>query len=257
MVNNHLKGVCKSHEGNAEWVSAPLRVNCSLCDQCSAGAQNTETEEIQLRGRYCHCKQLRLCIYIKTPVGLPGGSAIKNLPAMQKTWVWPLGREDGNPLQYSCLENPMDRGAWWATVHRVSKSRTQLKQLTMHAYLQRSLQGAQFATLKCLSAGKLFQTENKDPETQAETLTSPHLPKWILMKGLFPENSDHQRYLWGIQTRCGGRTLRDLCPFVSAWPGKHVFTKCLFVHIHVNCCPPLWGPLTTTPNVLVFSWRRL
>ena len=30
----------------------------------------------------------------------------------------------GNPLQYSCLENPMDRGAWWATVHGVSKSRT-------------------------------------------------------------------------------------------------------------------------------------
>ena len=30
----------------------------------------------------------------------------------------------GNPLQYSCLENPMDRGAWWATVHRVAKSQT-------------------------------------------------------------------------------------------------------------------------------------
>ena len=33
---------------------------------------------------------------------------------------------NGNPLQYSCLGNPMDRGAWWATVHRVAKSRTQL-----------------------------------------------------------------------------------------------------------------------------------
>ena len=32
----------------------------------------------------------------------------------------------GNPLQYSCLENPMDRGAWWATVHGVAKSWTQL-----------------------------------------------------------------------------------------------------------------------------------
>ena len=39
----------------------------------------------------------------------------------------------GNLLQYSCLENPMDRGTWWATVHRVAKSRTQLKQLCMHA----------------------------------------------------------------------------------------------------------------------------
>ena len=36
-----------------------------------------------------------------------------------------------NPLQYSCLENSMDRGSWWATVHRVAKSRTQLKQLGM------------------------------------------------------------------------------------------------------------------------------
>ena len=39
----------------------------------------------------------------------------------------------GNPLQYSCLENPMDRGAWRATVHRVTKSRTRLKQLTTRA----------------------------------------------------------------------------------------------------------------------------
>ena len=37
-----------------------------------------------------------------------------------------LGRGNGNPLQYSCLENPMDRGAWWATIHGVSKSWTQL-----------------------------------------------------------------------------------------------------------------------------------
>ena len=38
----------------------------------------------------------------------------------------------GNPLQYSCLENPMDRGAWQATVHRVAKSWTLLKRLSMH-----------------------------------------------------------------------------------------------------------------------------
>ena len=44
------------------------------------------------------------------------------------------GGGHGNPLQYSCLENPMDRAAWWVTVHGVSKSRTQLKQLSMHAY---------------------------------------------------------------------------------------------------------------------------
>ena len=38
-----------------------------------------------------------------------------------------LGEGHGSPLQYSCLENPMARGAWWATVHRVAKSRTRLR----------------------------------------------------------------------------------------------------------------------------------
>ena len=48
---------------------------------------------------------------------------VKNPPAAWETWVQSLGWEDppggehGNPLQYSCLENLMDRGDWWATVH--------------------------------------------------------------------------------------------------------------------------------------------
>ena len=42
------------------------------------------------------------------------------------------GGGHGNPLHYSCLENPMDRGAWWAAVHRVAKSQTQLKWLSTH-----------------------------------------------------------------------------------------------------------------------------
>ena len=40
------------------------------------------------------------------------------------------GEGNGTPLQYSCLENPMDGGAWWAAVHGVAKSRTRLKQLS-------------------------------------------------------------------------------------------------------------------------------
>ena len=56
---------------------------------------------------------------------------VKNLPAMQETWVRHLGQEDspgegnGYPPQYSCLDNPMDRGPWWATVHGVAKSWTE------------------------------------------------------------------------------------------------------------------------------------
>ena len=58
---------------------------------------------------------------------------VKDLPAMQKTEVQPLGRKETlekgmatNPLQYSCLENSMDRGAWWTTVNGVAKHWTQL-----------------------------------------------------------------------------------------------------------------------------------
>ena len=46
---------------------------------------------------------------------------------------WMDGEGNGNPLQYSCLENSVDRGAWWAAVHGVAQSQTWLKRLSMHA----------------------------------------------------------------------------------------------------------------------------
>ena len=67
--------------------------------------------------------------------GIPDGSAGEksacnsgdtrdagSIPGLER----PLGGGNGNPLQYSCLENPMDRGAWWAAVHGFAKSRTRL-----------------------------------------------------------------------------------------------------------------------------------
>ena len=68
---------------------------------------------------------------------------VKNLPAVQearemqvRSLVWENvpGEGHGNPLQYSCLENPKEKGAWWATVLRVTKSHTQVKQLSVHAH---------------------------------------------------------------------------------------------------------------------------
>ena len=44
--------------------------------------------------------------------------------------VLPIGEGNGNPLQYPCLANPMDGGAWWAAVHGVARSRTQLSDFT-------------------------------------------------------------------------------------------------------------------------------
>ena len=77
--------------------------------------------------RYC----LLLCIRSVNFMGFPDGRVVKNLPSMQEmeeTWVLSLGGEDpfeeemAKPLQYTCLRNPTDRGAWWATVHGVAIS---------------------------------------------------------------------------------------------------------------------------------------
>ena len=61
-------------------------------------------------------------------MGFPGGFVVKNPPANARdvASIPRSGRSpgigNGNPLQYSCLEDPMDRGAWWATVQGVAKS---------------------------------------------------------------------------------------------------------------------------------------
>ena len=68
-------------------------------------------------------------------MGFPGGALVKNPPGnagdTRDSGLIPgSGKssrvENGNPLQYSCLENSVDREAWWATVHKVAKNRTQL-----------------------------------------------------------------------------------------------------------------------------------
>ena len=69
------------------------------------------------------------------PLGFPDGSVVKNLPAnagdIGDAGSIPgsersPGKANGNALQYPCLENPMDRGAWWATVHGLTKTQTRL-----------------------------------------------------------------------------------------------------------------------------------
>ena len=69
--------------------------------------------------------------------GFPASLVVKNLPAMQETQVWSLGQEDhleeGRlPLQYSCLENSKDRGAWQDTVHGVTKGWTWQSNCHLH-----------------------------------------------------------------------------------------------------------------------------
>ena len=81
--------------------------------------------------------QLSLSCYSEPlSLGFPGGSEVKasarnagdlgSIPGSERS----PGEGSGNPLQYSCLENPMDGGAWWATVHGVAKSQTWLRDFT-------------------------------------------------------------------------------------------------------------------------------
>ena len=69
-------------------------------------------------------------------IGFPGGSDSKasacNVgdPGSSPGSGRSPGEGNGNPLQFSCLENPMDRGAWWATVHGVAKRQTRLSDFT-------------------------------------------------------------------------------------------------------------------------------
>ena len=75
-------------------------------------------------------------------MGFPGGSVVKNLSANVRDvgdegliprWAGSSRIGNGNPLQYSCLRNPMDRGVWWATVHGVEKS---WMRLSTHAFIK-------------------------------------------------------------------------------------------------------------------------
>ena len=59
----------------------------------------------------------------KSPANAGDMRDVDSIPRLGRS----SGGEHGTPLQYSCLENPMDRGAWWATVHRAAKSQTHLK----------------------------------------------------------------------------------------------------------------------------------
>ena len=75
-----------------------------------------------------------IVLYIQFPGGSDGKVSACNVgdPALIPRLGRFPGAGNGNPLQYSCLENSMDGGAWWATVHGVAKSRTQLSDFTLN-----------------------------------------------------------------------------------------------------------------------------
>ena len=74
------------------------------------------------------CAKHVLSAFLFNPLtlGFPGGSDAKESACNAGDFSRSPGEGNVNPLQYSCLGNPMDRGGWWAIVHRVTKSRTRL-----------------------------------------------------------------------------------------------------------------------------------
>ena len=84
-------------------------------------------EELQ----YLACISSQVVVVVKNLLANTGDIRDANsVPGLGRS----PGEEQGNPLQYSCLENPMDRGAWRATVHRVAKSWMRLKLLNLHMH---------------------------------------------------------------------------------------------------------------------------
>ena len=87
---------------------------------------------------FCFSYLLKVCliwssqvaVVVKNP--LANAEDVRDGDSIPESGRSPGGEHD-SPLQYSCLENPIDRTAWPATVHRVAKTRTQLKWLSMHA----------------------------------------------------------------------------------------------------------------------------
>ena len=73
----------------------------------------------------------QVALVVKNPLDNEGDTS--SIPG----WERCPGRENGNPLWYSCLENPRDRGAWQTMVQRVTKTQTRLKQIHAHTHMSR------------------------------------------------------------------------------------------------------------------------
>ena len=122
-----IHGVAKSRTWLSDWTELNWTYYSSLM-----------SIYFKLRYNWQHYISFKYARY----VGFPGGSVVKNLPAnagdIRDSGSVPgsgksPGEGHGSPFQCPCLENPMKRGTWRSAVHRVAKSWTQMKQLSMHA----------------------------------------------------------------------------------------------------------------------------
>ena len=117
----------RKHHRGSSWNCC--QEHCLLCQKMSSFWEDFyEKYLFFLSAKNCVFRQLIYVYLLGTNECVTGNfcfshTAIRNLSVKS-------GEGNGNPLQYSCLENPRDRGAWWAAIHRVAQSWTRLKRLS-------------------------------------------------------------------------------------------------------------------------------
>ena len=124
LVGYTVQGVAKS-QTQLKWLSTPAH----SCLKWVFQRRDLPRFRIGRKGSSGHHRAQTTwwCFSRETSWTFPRGSiTIKPFALARVSW----GEGYGTPLQYSCLENPMDGGAWWAAVHRVAKSQTQLSNFT-------------------------------------------------------------------------------------------------------------------------------
>ena len=102
-------------------------------EKCKHTQKSKDNCIIKLSLNFNKEQLMAILLHLYSHPGFPSGSVVKNLACNAGDLGRSPGGGHGSPLQYSFLENPMERGAWWAVVHRVAQSQTRLKWFSRHA----------------------------------------------------------------------------------------------------------------------------
>ena len=120
----------------------------------------------------------QVALVVKNPSAIAGDIRdVSLIPGLGRS----SGGGHGNPLQYSCLENPTDRRAWWATVHRFTKKQTPLKRLSMHAHttLVRKYY-SHFTDKEMVQSGNSVQVMELKLQVVRSFCLEGEYPKWVV-----------------------------------------------------------------------------
>ena len=156
----------------------------------------------------------QVALVVKNQPATPGDARDKgSVPGLGR---FPGGGH-GNPLQYSCLENPTDKGAWRTTVHRVAKSLTQLKWLSTHTESVETLEDSDILWILCSCAPG--DAIGKEPACSAGDIMrcgfhpwvwkNPWRKAWLSTPVFLPGESHRQRSLVGYSPRGHKRVGHD------------------------------------------------